>query len=73
MWVVVPKSVLGLQSLVEWAKTNYFRVRCGGYRHPWTSTFSDDKQVLVSLLNLEEIAKLPDPMSLEPEYIDPGE
>ena len=48
-----------------------FRVRCGGYRHSWSSIFSEDKQILVSLLNLEEVTKLPDTMSIEAEHIDP--
>jgi hypothetical protein len=71
LWTFVPKTVLGLQNLVKWAKINDYRVRCAGYRHSWSSSFSQNKQILVSLLNLEEVNKLPDPMSIEPEYIDP--
>jgi len=70
-WTFVPRTVLGLQNLVKWAKIHDFRVRCGGYRHSWSRTFSQEKQILVSLLNLEEVTKLPDAMSIEPEYIDP--
>jgi hypothetical protein len=64
--------VLGLQNLVKWAKVNEYRVRCAGYRHSWSSTFSEDKQILVSLLNLEEVTRIPDPMSILPECIDPN-
>jgi FAD/FMN-containing dehydrogenase len=72
MWTFIPKTVLGLRNLVKWAKANDFRVRCGGYRHSWSSTFSENKQILISLLNLKEVTKLPDPMALAPvEYIDP--
>ena len=71
-WTFIPKSVLGLQNLVKWAKRHDFRVRCGGYRHSWSSTFSQDKQILVSLLNLEEVTKLPDAMSISEEFIDPN-
>jgi hypothetical protein len=71
LWTFVPKTVLGLQNLVKWAKANNKRVRCSGYRHSWSSTFSQDDQILVSLLNLEEVTRLPDPMSIRPEYIDP--
>lgn len=71
LWTFIPKTVLGLQNLVKWAQSNDYRVRCAGYRHSWSSTFSQDKQILVSLLSLEEVTKLPDPMSIEPEYIDP--
>lgn len=69
-WTFVPKTVLGLQNLVKWAKIHEYRVRCSGYRHSWSSTFSADKQILVSLLNLEQVTKLPDPMSILPERID---
>lgn len=55
---------------MKWAKTQELRVRCGGYRHSWSSTFSQDKHILVSLLNLEEVTKIPDAMSISPEYID---
>lgn len=70
-WSFVPKTVLGLQNLVKWAKANEFRVRCSGYRHSWSSTFSEDKQILVSLLNLESVTKIPDTMSIAAEHIDP--
>jgi hypothetical protein len=58
---------------VKWAKVHDFRVRCGGYRHSWSTTFSQNKQILISLLNLEEVTKIPDAMSIEehPEYEDP--
>lgn len=71
LWTFVPKTVLGLQNLVKWAKLHDFRVRCGGYRHSWSTTYSENKQILVSLLNLEEVTKIPDAMSIEAEYIDP--
>ncbi|KAG9242396.1 hypothetical protein BJ878DRAFT_173318 [Calycina marina] len=72
-WTFVPKTVLGLQSLVKWAKINEYRIRCSGYRHSWSSSFSEDKQILVSLLNLEEVNHLPDPMSIQAEeHIDPN-
>ena len=63
--------MLGLQNLVKWAKINDFRVRCSGYRHSWSSTFSQDKHILVSLLNLEEVNKLPDPLSFSSDFVDP--
>lgn len=70
-WTFVPKTVLGLQNLVKWAKQEGYRVRCAGYRHSWSPIFSGDKQVLVSLLNLEQVTRLPDPMSIKTEEIDP--
>ncbi|KAH6666590.1 hypothetical protein B0J14DRAFT_603935 [Halenospora varia] len=70
-WTFVPKTILGLSNLVKWAKAHDFRVRCGGYRHSWSDTFCEEKQILVSLLNLYEVTKIPDPLSIKPEYIDP--
>ncbi|KAM3086661.1 hypothetical protein ACMFMG_000787 [Clarireedia jacksonii] len=69
-WTFVPTTILGLSNLVKWAKKEGFRVRCSGYRHSWSNTFSQDKQILVSLLNLEEVTKTPDAMSIEQEHID---
>jgi hypothetical protein len=68
----VPTTILGLSNLVKWAKKEGFRVRCSGYRHSWSNTFSQDKQILVSLLNLEEVTKIPDAMSISEEHIDPN-
>ena len=68
----MPATVLGLQNLIVWAKAHNFRVRCGGYRHSWSSTFSEDNQVLVSLLNLEAVMAMPDAMSISAEHIDPA-
>jgi hypothetical protein len=70
-YTFVPKKVLGLQNLVKYAKEHKFRVRCGGYRHSWSPSFSQDNQILVSLLNLEEVTTIPDPLSIETEHIDP--
>ena len=70
-WTFVPRTVLGLQNLVKWAKDQGKRVRCSGYRHSWSRTFSADNEILVSLLNLEQVTHIPDPMSISNEHIDP--
>ncbi|KAF7958933.1 hypothetical protein EAE96_002459 [Botrytis aclada] len=64
LYTFVPTTVLGLSNLVKWAKVEGYRVRCSGYRHSWSNTFSQDKQVLVSMLNLESVEKIPDVMSI---------
>jgi hypothetical protein len=66
-----PKKVLGLQNLVKYAKHNNFRVRCGGYRHSWSQSFCQNGEILVSLLNLEEVTTIPDPLPIGADYIDP--
>lgn len=58
--------MLGLQNLVKYAKANDFRVRCSGYRHSWSSTFSEDHEILVSLLDLKEVTSIPDPLAIGP-------
>lgn len=62
----VPSTVLGIQNLVRYAKANKLRVRCAGYRHSWTSIFSQDGEILISLLNLHQVNTLPDPVSILP-------
>ncbi|MCJ1438610.1 hypothetical protein MMC27_008000 [Xylographa pallens] len=63
---VVPTKVVGIQNLVLYAKEHKLRIRCSGYRHSWSPVFSEDGQILVSLLNLKQVTEIPDPTSLEP-------
>ncbi|KAJ8069639.1 hypothetical protein OCU04_000073 [Sclerotinia nivalis] len=70
LYTFVPTTILGLSNLVKWAKVEGYRVRCSGYRHSWSNTFSQDKQVLVSMLNLESVEKIPDVMSITKEKGD---
>ncbi|KAI9881007.1 MAG: hypothetical protein M1830_009501 [Pleopsidium flavum] len=65
-YTFVPTKVLGLQNLVKYAKANNLRVRCSGYRHSWSPTFSANREILVSLLNLDQVAKIPDRTSVSP-------
>ncbi|KAI9867387.1 MAG: hypothetical protein M1813_008945 [Trichoglossum hirsutum] len=65
-YTFVPRKILGLQNLVRYAKENKLRVRCSGYRHSWSSTFSADGEVLVSLLNLDQATVIPDVTSIFP-------
>lgn len=67
LYTFIPKTVFGLSNLVKYASANSYRIRCAGYRHSWSTIFSADKQILVSLLNLEAVTKIPDAMSIEPE------
>lgn len=70
-YTFIPKKVLGLQNLVKYAKEHNFRVRVGGYRHSWSNSFSQNGEILISLLNLKEVTTIPDPLSIGPDYIDP--
>lgn len=63
-YTFVPTTVLGLQNVIKYAKANDFRVRCSGYRHSWSTTFSADNEVLVSLLDLKEVTTFPDPLAI---------
>lgn len=62
----LPKSVRGVQAIVHFANSNNYRVRCAGYRHSWSSIFSQDNEVFISLVNLHTATTLPDPMSIIP-------
>ena len=66
-YTFVPSTVLGLQNLVKFTKEKGLRVRCGGYRHSWSSIFSADNEILVSLLDLEEVNTIPDSLAIGPD------
>ena len=51
---------------MEYAKARNFRVRCGGYRHSWSNTFSQTEEIFISLLPIVQISNLPDPTSIRP-------
>lgn len=71
-YTFVPTTVLGLQNLVKYTKANNFRVRCSGYRHSWSSTFSADNEILVSLLDLKQATSTPDPLAINPDAATNG-
>ncbi|KAL8792039.1 MAG: hypothetical protein Q9195_005380 [Heterodermia aff. obscurata] len=60
------KGTKPMDNLVLFAQQNNLRVRCGGYRHSWSRTFSQDKEILISLLPVLQVTMLPDPMSIHP-------
>ena len=49
-----------------YAKQNGLRVRCGGYRHSWSNTFSQTGEIFISLLPYVQVTNLPDPTSIRP-------
>lgn len=51
---------------MKYAKANNLRVRCAGYRHSWSPSFSEDQEILVSLLNLKQVDTIPDASTLLP-------
>ena len=68
----MPTTVLGIRNLVRFAKADQKRVRVSGYRHSWSPIFSDNGEILVSLLDLEIATAVPDPTSLLPDRPHPG-
>lgn len=50
--IFFPKSVADVQHVIQYGKSVGKRVRACGMRHSWTSLFSEDNQILVSLLPL---------------------
>lgn len=71
-YTFVPTTVLGLQNVVKYAKANNFRVRCSGYRHSWSTTFSADNEILISLLDLKEVTTIPDPLAIGSDVTSDG-
>ncbi|KAF8457336.1 hypothetical protein BDZ91DRAFT_838151 [Kalaharituber pfeilii] len=71
-YTFVPTTVLGLSNLVKWAKKSGKRVRGGGYRHTWADLYSQDGEVLVSMLDLATVTTVPDPTVLLPSQTFPG-
>ena len=55
----VPRSKQGVANIVRWAKKNNRRVRAAGYRHTWTSLYSNNGDVLISMLPLDVAEELP--------------
>jgi hypothetical protein len=71
MYTFLPTTVKGVQSIVEFAIQNKYRVRCAGYRHSWSPIFSQSNEVFISFVNLDTVTTLPDPVSLIPGNYDP--
>jgi FAD/FMN-containing dehydrogenase len=63
-YTFLPTTVLGIQNIVKYARKTGRRVRCSGYRHSWSSIFSEQNEILVSFVNLDVVTRLPDPMSI---------
>ncbi|KAJ9668811.1 hypothetical protein H2201_001057 [Coniosporium apollinis] len=68
----LPTTVRGVQNIVQYASENNLRVRCAGYRHSWSSVFSQDNEIFISFVNLEQVTTIPDPMSLLPGEYNPA-
>ncbi|KAF2746840.1 hypothetical protein M011DRAFT_67900 [Sporormia fimetaria CBS 119925] len=71
-YTFLPTTVRGVQNIVLFANWNNYRVRCGGYRHSWSSIFSQDNEIFISFVNLDVVTTLPDPMSILPGEYDPS-
>jgi hypothetical protein len=54
-----PSTIAGVQNIVKWAIKNKKRVRVSGYRHSWSSLYSQDGSILISLLPIEVATELP--------------
>ncbi len=54
-----PRTKAGIGKIVQWAAANDKRVRAAGYRHTWTDLYSNDGEVLISMLPLSVVNDLP--------------
>ncbi|RDW66713.1 hypothetical protein BP5796_09462 [Coleophoma crateriformis] len=69
-WTFIPTTVLGIQNIVKFAAAQNLRVRCAGFRHSWSSTFSADGEILISLLNLEIANEVPSPLAIASDHVE---
>lgn len=72
LYTFVPTTVLGLENLIKYAKSQNKRVRASAYRHSWSPIFSADGEILVSLLDLATANAVPDPTILLPDQNHAG-
>lgn len=45
-----PQTRTGVANIVKWAVAQGKRVRCSGFRHTWSNLYSQDNQVLLSMI-----------------------
>ncbi|KAF1988851.1 hypothetical protein K402DRAFT_452593 [Aulographum hederae CBS 113979] len=51
-YTFVPKTVLGIQNIVQFAIQKNLRVRCGGFRHSWSDISAEENQILISFVDV---------------------
>ncbi len=56
-----PKSKVGVQNIVKYAKKHNKKVRVSGYRHTWGNLYSANDEILISSLSLRVATHLPAP------------
>lgn len=54
-----PQTKAGICAVVQWAASQGLTVRASGYRHTWSNLYSDDGEILLSMLPLTQVADLP--------------
>lgn len=57
--IFVPKTIVGLQNLVKWATEKNKKMRASGYHHTSSDLYTNDNQILYSMLDLKTVTKLP--------------
>jgi hypothetical protein len=63
--------VVGVQNIIIWAAKCKKRVRVSGYRHSWSSLFSDDDQILICTLSLRKSNVIPAFSQINEPTLDP--
>lgn len=58
-YLFYPRTIEGISHIITWAKKIGKTVRVAAYRHSWSHLFSDNDQVLISLLDKNEAELLP--------------
>lgn len=50
----VPKSKNDIVKIIKWSRLHGKRVRCSGYRHTWNEMYSENNEVLIAMIPLEQ-------------------
>ena len=59
LFTFFPKTLEGVRNVVTWAHDVGKKVRVSGYRHSWTPVFSENNEILISLMGYKEATELP--------------
>jgi len=55
-YLFYPRTIEGISNIVTWAKKIGKTVRVSAYKHSWSHLFSDNNQILISLIDNNEVS-----------------
>src|SRR5580692_4114639 len=58
-YLFYPSTIEGISHIITWAKNIGKTVRVAAYTHSWSNLFSDNDQILISLIDKNEVKSFP--------------